>query len=341
MVHADGAGTKSILAYFHFKETGDASVFRGIAQDALIMNIDDLICSGTMGPFVMSNTIGRNAKLIPGAVIAEIIAGYQDCIRLLDDHGIHVESCGGETADLGDTVRTLVVDSTVAVRALRRDVITCEKIRPGLRIVGLYAGGKANYESEENSGLGSNGYTALRHELLSSYYRQKYPEAYAPEITALAYTGSFRMEDRMPGSRMSIGQALLSPTRTYAPALKPILERYREGIAGIFNNTGGGQTKCLRFGTDITYVKDNLFTFPPIFQLMAERSSMPRRELYRTLNMGNRMDIVCEESVAAGIIEIATEVGIQAQVIGRTEKGVGQNRLLLSDSQGDYEYTLS
>ena len=214
LIHADGAGTKSILAYLHWKETGDLSVFRGLAQDSLVMNIDDLACVGVFGPMLLSNTIGRNAKIIPGDAIAEIIAGYRECIAMLALHGIQVESGGGETADLGDVVRTLVVDSTLVARAKRSDLITGEKLRPGLAIVGLYSGGQATYETSENSGLGSNGYTMLRHEFLSSHYKSAYPEVFAPEIASLAYTGGHRMADPLPGGNgLTVGQALLSPTR--------------------------------------------------------------------------------------------------------------------------------
>ncbi len=340
LVHADGAGTKSILAYLHWKETGDLSAFRGLAQDSLVMNIDDLACVGAFGPFLLSNTIGRNAKLIPGDAIAEIIGGYRDCIAMLAAQGIVIESGGGETADLGDTVRTLVVDSTVVARAPRKQIISGERLKPGLAIVGLYSGGRASYESSENSGLGSNGYTMLRHEFLSAHYKETYPEAYAPEIAALAYTGKYRMADALPGSSMTVGQALLSPTRAYAPILKAVLAQAADAVAAIFHNTGGGQTKCLRFGRGLTYVKDNLFAPTPVFKLLRENPAMAPRELYRTLNMGHRMEIVCEPSVAEAVIQISKSFNVDAQVVGRTEAAQGPNRLILKDGAEEHTYQL-
>ncbi len=340
IVHADGAGTKSLLAYVHYRETGDASVFRGLAQDSLIMNIDDIFCVGAQGPFLLSNTIGRNAKLIPGEVIAEIIAGYRDCIADLAKHDIDIVSAGGETADVGDIVRTLIVDSTLTVREKRANILTGEKIRPGLSIVGLYSGGQATYESQENSGLGSNGYTTLRHEILSSYYKEKYPEIYAPEIAALAYTGKFKFADSVPHSTLNIGQALLSPTRTYAPILKKILAECRDALAAIFHNTGGGQTKCLRFGQGIHYIKDNLFTRPPIFQLLVETGNIAPQEMYRSLNMGHRMEIICEPEIAATIVAISQSFNIPAQIIGHTEKAQSKNTLFVKSDLGEWRYEL-
>ncbi len=353
LVHADGAGTKSILAYLQWKETGHISAFRGLAQDSLVMNIDDLACIGSFGPYLLSNTIGRNAKIIPGDAIKEIITGYRHCAGLLSEHGLIIESGGGETADLGDIVRTLVVDSTIVTRMLRRQVITGEKLRPGLAIVGLSSGGKATYEEEENSGLGSNGYTMLRHEFLSPHYKEKYPEVYAPEIAELAYTGKYRMSDALPGSKQTIGEALLSPTRTYAPILKAMVAEASDAIAAIFHNTGGGQTKCLRFGQGLLYIKDNLFEPNPIFKLLYDNPSLSRRELYRTLNMGHRMEIVCDPDIAKRLIEISESFQIEAKIIGRTEaldgkveknaKGLGganANRLLIEDGQDQYQYEL-
>lgn len=321
LTHADGAGTKSLLAYLWFKETGNLAAFRSIAQDSLVMNIDDLACVGAFGPFLLSNTIGRNAKIISGAMIAEVIAGYRDCIDLLGKHGIAVVNGGGETADLGDVVRTLVVDSTVTVRMARRDIIDAARIKPGLVLVGLASGGRATYESRENGGLGSNGYTSLRHELLSGHYRDTYPECYAPEIRDLAYTGKYRMRDPLPGSSLTVGEVLLSPTRTYAPVLKAMVEAHRETIYGIIHNTGGGQAKCLRFGSGVTYVKDRLMTPPPAMQLLRETGRLSPRELYRSLNMGHRIEIACEPAAADKLIAISQGFGIAAQVIGHTEKG--------------------
>lgn len=340
LVHADGAGTKSILAYLHWKETGDLSVFRGLAQDSLVMNIDDLACVGAFGPFLLSNTIGRNAKIIPGDAIAEIIAGYRDCIAMLAEQGIVIESGGGETADLGDTVRTLVVDSTVVARLPRDKIISGDKLRPGLAIVGLHSGGRASYEATENSGLGSNGYTMLRHEFLSSHYKSAHPEAYAPEIADLAYTGKYRLSDALPGSSMTVGQALLSPTRTYAPILKAVVAQAGTAIAAIFHNTGGGQTKCLRFGRGLRYVKDDLFPPTPAFRLLRDNPSMAPRELYRTLNMGHRMEILCEPSVAEAIIHVSKSFNVDAKVVGRTEASEGPNSLVLHDGEKEFTYQL-
>jgi len=347
LIHADGAGTKSILAYLHWRETGDLSAFRGLAQDALVMNIDDLACVGAFGPFLLSNTIGRNAKLIPGEAIAEIIAGYRDCIAMFAKHGIEIVSGGGETADLGDTVRTLVVDSTVVARAPRRGMLSGDRLKPGLAIVGLASGGRTTYESEDNSGLGSNGYTMLRHEFLSPHYKSAYPEAFAPEIADLAYTGRFRMSDALPTApslagapAMTVGQALLSPTRTYAPILKAVLEQAGDSVAAIFHNTGGGQTKCLRFGKGLTYIKDDMFALPPVFRLLRDNPALSPRELYRTLNMGHRMEVLCDPSSAAGIIRICRSFNVEAKVVGRTEASEGPNRLILRDGDAEYDYQL-
>lgn len=343
LIHADGAGTKSILAYLHWKETGDARVFRGIAQDALVMNIDDLGCVGSFGPYLLSNTIGRNAKLVPGEIIAEIIAGYRDCIAMLRDNGIVIESGGGETADLGDTVRTLVVDSTVVARARRSEILTGEKLRPGLTIVGLSSGGQATYETSECSGLGSNGFTMLRHEFLSSHYKDAYPEVFAPEIAELAYTGRFRLSDPLPGSTMTVGQALLSPTRTYLPVLKAMMDKVGPQVAAILHNTGGGQAKCLRFGKGLLYVKDDLMEPQPVFRYLLDKGPLPPRELYRTLNMGHRMEVLCDPAAAAEVIGISKAFGIDAQVVGRTEANPASttaNRLVVKDARGEYEYSL-
>lgn len=343
LIHADGAGTKSVAAYLWWKETGDASVFRGLAQDSLVMNLDDLLCVGATGPFLLSNTIGRNAKIIPGEVIAEVIAGYRECAEMLGRHGVEIISGGGETADMGDAVRTLVIDSTVVTRMKRSEVISGDKLRPGLSIVGFASYGQATYETSENSGMGSNGLTSARHELLSSHYRDAYPEAYAPEIRDLAYTGSYRLQDKLPGSNLTAGQALLSPTRTYAPVLAKAFAQARDGIAAVFHNTGGAQTKCLRFGKGLTYVKNDLFDPPPLFRALRDSSRLNTRELYRSLNMGHRLEIVCEPSVASGLVALSKELGIDAKVVGRTEAGPENNRLLLTtrdENAETLEYTL-
>ncbi len=340
LIHADGAGTKSVAAYLWWKETGDASVFRGLAQDSLVMNLDDLLCVGATGPFLLSNTIGRNAKLISGEVISEIVAGYRDCMEMLGRYGIEIRSGGGETADVGDAVRTLVVDSTLVTRMERKRVISGEKLRPGLVLVGFSSSGKTAYESRENSGIGSNGLTSVRHELLSGYYRENYPEAFAPEIRELAYTGPFRLKDALPGSSLTIGEALLSPTRTYAPVLSRIFVEAYDSIAAVFHNTGGGQTKCLRFGKGLTYVKDNLFDPPPLFRVLQERSRLDARELYRSLNMGHRLEIACEPGAASAIIAIAHGLGLEARIVGRIEAGPPANQLVLTASGKTLEYRL-
>jgi phosphoribosylformylglycinamidine cyclo-ligase len=340
LIHADGAGTKSVAAWLWWKETGDASIFRGLAQDSLVMNLDDLLCVGATGPFLLSNTIGRNAKVIPGEIIAEIIAGYRECAAMLAEHGVEIISGGGETADMGDAVRTLVVDSTLVTRMRRSDVVSGDKIKPGLSIVGFASFGKANYETKENSGMGSNGLTSTRHEMLSRHYTDTYPEAFAPQIKDLAYTGPFRLQDNLPGSNMTVGEALLSPTRTFAPVLAAAFKHNKDAIAAVFHNTGGGQTKCLRFGKGITYVKDNLFTPPPLFQVLKERSRLDTRELYRSLNMGTRLEIVCEPEAAQGFIDIAKNLGVDAQVIGRTEVGPEKNKLKLTVDGTVLEYEL-
>jgi phosphoribosylformylglycinamidine cyclo-ligase len=340
LIHADGAGTKSVAAYLWWKETGDASVFRGLAQDSLVMNLDDLLCVGATGPFLLSNTIGRNAKIIPGEVIAAVIAGYRECAEMLGRHGVEIVSGGGETADMGDAVRTMVVDSTMVARMPRKDVITGDKLRPGLSIVGFASYGQAVYETKENSGMGSNGLTSARHELLSSHYRDLYPEAYAPEIRELAYTGPYRLQDTLPGSSLTVGEALLSPTRTYAPVLARAFAEHRDAIASVFHNTGGAMTKCLRFGKGLTYVKDDLFDPPPLFRALRDASRLDKRELYRSLNMGHRLEIVCEPSAAPGLIAIAKDLGIDAKVIGRTEAGPANNNLLLTAGGETLEYRL-
>ncbi len=340
IIHADGAGTKSILAYLHWRETGDATVFKGIAQDSLVMNLDDLFCVGATGPFLLSNTIGRNAKLISGEVIAALVDGYRDLCGTFAGLGIEIHSGGGETADMGDSIRTLVVDSTLVTRCKRSEIITGEKIRPGLVIVGLASGGRAQYETRENSGLGSNGFTSIRHEILSPYYKEKYPEIYAPEIEPLAYMGKYRLEDVLSGSELTIGEALRSPTRTYAPVLRQVLAKHRDSVAAIFHNTGGGQTKCLRFGQGILYIKDNLFEPPPLFRLLEQESALGEKELYRSLNMGHRMEILCEPTAANAIVTIAAGFGIAAQIVGRTEPGPAGNRLVIRRGGQEFEFEL-
>lgn len=336
-LHADGAGTKSAVAYLHYKQHRDPSVFRGIAQDSLVMNLDDLLCVGALGPFVLSNTIGRNAKLIPGEIIREIIAGYEDCISKLGELGISMISCGGETADLGDLVRTVIVDSTLAVRLPRKDVIDCANVMPGQVIVGLASFGQASYECAGNSGMGTNGFTTARHVLLSKRYKEEAQETFAPEIAGLAYQGRFELGDSLADG-MSIGQALLSPTRTYAPIVRAVLGQMRSCISAIFHNSGGGLSKCLRFGKNVHYIKDNLFPTPPIFSLIRSEGSLTFPEMCGTFNMGHRLELICDESSAAAISAIAESFRVPARVIGRVEPSTGGNRVSISHQGESAEF---
>ncbi len=323
LLHADGAGTKAAVAYMHYRRHKDASIFYGIAQDSLVMNLDDLACVGASGPFALSNTIGRNAKLVPGEVIEAIVTGYEMLAQKLKGYGIDIHGCGGETADVGDLVRTIIVDSTMAVRMARADFVDCSRVACGHDIVGLASSGRAVYEETYNSGVGSNGFTAMRHEVLAGKYREEFPETYAPEIAGIAYTGKWDIDDALPGTPMTVCEALLSPTRTYAPVLREIIGRYRNAISAVFHNTGGGQTKCLSFGENIKYVKDNLFPVPPVFAFVREQTGLSEREMYRVFNMGHRIEIVCEPVVSAAIIDISGKFGIEARVVGRTEVGDG------------------
>ncbi len=338
LLHADGAGTKSALAYVHFCRHRDATVFEGIAQDSLVMNLDDLACVGASGPFVLSNTIGRNAKLIPGEVLRAIITGYEQFAKKLGEYGIEVRSCGGETADVGDLVRTIVVDSVLAVRMARKDFIDCSRIRCDQEIVGLASYGQATYESSYNSGIGSNGLTSVRHELLTSQYRKEFPETYAPDIGDLAYSGKFDIDDRLSGTDLTVGEALLSPTRTYAPILKEIVSAFRDSISAIFHNTGGGQTKCLNFGDKIRYVKDSLFPPPPVFEFLQHHTSLAKREMYRVFNMGHRVEIVCDPMVSADIAGMSELFGVSARVVGHTEHQEGGTSLAIMTPGETIEY---
>lgn len=336
-LHADGAGTKSTVAYLHYLQYRDPNVFRGIAQDSVVMNLDDLLCVGAVGDFILSNTIGRNAKVIPGEIIGGIIAGYEEFISRLAPLGIKIVSCGGETADLGDLVRTVIVDSTLAVRMPRKDVIDCAGARPGHVIVGLASFGRAIYEDVENSGIGTNGFTTARHVLLSNRYREEAPETFAAEISELAYQGRFELGHELV-TGMTVGEALLSPTRTYAPILRLILEKARPSISAIFHNSGGGITKCLRFGKGVHYIKDNLFPTPPILQLIRSEGSLSFAEMCSTFNMGHRLELVCEETAVADISAIAEKFGVAACVVGRLESCQGPNRLSISQKGETAEF---
>lgn len=320
IMHADGAGTKSSLAYMYWKETGDLSVWKGIAQDAIIMNIDDLLCVGATENILLSSTIGRNKNLIPGEVISALINGTEEVLQMLRDNGMNIISTGGETADLGDLVRTVVVDSTVIGRMKREDVITNEKIKPGQVIVGLASFGQANYESEYNGGMGSNGLTSARHDVFDKYLAEKYPESFDPDVpNDLVYAGTKKLTDNVEGSPLDAGKLVLSPTRTYAPVIIEILKQFREQIGGLIHCSGGAQTKILHFIDQLHVVKDNLFDVPPLFKMIQEESGTDWKEMYKVFNMGHRMEVYIDETHAEDIIAISKSFGIDAQVIGHTE----------------------
>jgi phosphoribosylformylglycinamidine cyclo-ligase len=321
VMHADGAGTKSTLAYLAWKETGKTDWFQGIATDSLIMNLDDLLCIGATTGFILSNTIGRNAHRVSGQIIKEIVQGYMDNIESLKKYGVQIEMAGGETADVGDLVQTVIVDSTLTVRMKRSDVIDCRNIKPGDVIVGISSTGKSTYEKLENSGIGSNGLTAARHEVLSHYYADKYPEAYSSTIPkANVFRGKYRLEDRL-NQNLTIGQALLSPTRTYAPILQKLFETVkREDIHGIVHCTGGGQQKCRNFGSNIHYIKDNLFPTPDLFQMIADLKYMEPKEMYKVFNMGHLLEVFCDAKTADKVIAASKAFGVDAKIVGRCEK---------------------
>jgi phosphoribosylformylglycinamidine cyclo-ligase len=321
VTHSDGSGTKALLAYLWWKETGDASVFRGIAQDSIVMNIDDLLCVGVTKGVILSSTINRNAKAIPGAILAELINGTEDVLAMLRAQGFGITSGGGETADVGDLTPTLTVDSTATAILNRAEVVDAARVVPGLVIVGIASHGRAQYETAENSGIGSNGLTSARHELLSKYYAEKYPETYDKATPAdLAYCGPHRLTDPLPGSALTVGQALLSPTRTYAPyALRLLQALGNQRVKGLVHCSGGGQTKCRRFGSKVHFIKDNLFPTPPIFAEIARVSGTEAKEMHQVYNMGHRLEVFLEPKDAEVALRLAAELGLGAQVIGRTE----------------------
>ena len=336
IMHADGAGTKSALAYLYWKETGDSSVWRGIAQDALIMNIDDLICVGATNNIIMSSTIGRNKHLIPGEIISEIIQGNSDCIDMLNDYGVKIVSAGGETADVGDITKTILVDSTVIARERRDKIVQCD-IKAGDVIVGLASSGKASYEDEYNSGIGSNGLTSARHDVLSKIYAEKYPETYSSETNKnFIYCGKNLLTDKCT-THENIGKLLLSPTRTYAPIIIQILEKYLKKISGILHCTGGGQTKVLHFSNKKKIIKDNLFEVPEIFEIIQRDTNSTTKEMYEVFNMGHRMEIYCDNSIADNIISISKEFEVDAKIIGRVEES-SKNSLFLKSGEEIIEY---
>lgn len=338
VMHADGAGTKSSLAYAYWKETGDLSVWKGIAQDAIVMNTDDLLCVGITDNILLSSTIGRNKNLIPGEVVSAIINGTEEFLQKLRDYGVQIYSSGGETADVGDLVRTVIVDSTVTARIARNEIITNEKIQDGDVIIGLASAGKATYEDAFNGGTGSNGLTMARHELFDKSIARKYPETFDPIIDeALVYSGSKSLTEPSPVEGMDYGKLLLSPTRTYAPVIKEVLKELRPHIHGIIHNSGGGQTKVLNFVNNLHIIKDNLFETPPLFKVIQEQSKADWKEMYKVFNMGHRMELYCPQQYAAQIIDIAGIFGVEAKIIGYCDSAKSK-RLSVKSEHGTFAY---
>ncbi|NNC45387.1 MAG: phosphoribosylformylglycinamidine cyclo-ligase [Winogradskyella sp.] len=340
IMHADGAGTKSSLAYMYWKETGDLSVWKGIAQDALIMNVDDLLCVGATDKIMLSSTIGRNKNLIPGEVISAIINGTEELIEELKTYGVSIFSTGGETADVGDLVRTIIVDSTVTARLKRNDVIDNANIKPGDVIVGLASFGQATYEKEYNGGMGSNGLTSARHDVFNKLLAQKYPESFDPSVPEhLVYSGMMNLTDRIEDSPLDAGKLVLSPTRTYAPIIKEILNNYdKSQIHGMVHCSGGAQTKILHFVDKLHVIKDNMFAIPPLFKLIQEQSKTDWKEMYQVFNCGHRMELYVEASVAKELIAISKSFNVDAQIIGRVESST-QKKLTISSDYGIFEYS--
>jgi len=338
VMHADGAGTKSSLAYAYWKQTGDLSVWRGIAQDALIMNIDDLLCVGATGPILVSSTIGRNKLLIPGEVLAAIINGTEELLEELRSYGIDIHSTGGETADVGDLVRTIIVDSTVVCRMPRNKVISNDGIRPGDVIVGLASFGQATYETEYNGGMGSNGLTSARHDVFHHSLADDFPETYDSSLPKeLVYSGSKHLTDAVAGSPLDAGKLVLSATRTYAPVIKAILDAYHGDIHGMVHCSGGAQTKVLHFIDNLHVIKDNLFPTPPLFDMIQTESKTPWQEMYKVFNMGHRMEVYVSEELAPEIIRISEGFGIAAQVVGRVE-AAAEKKVTISSQHGEFTY---
>lgn len=337
-MHADGAGTKSSLAYIYWKETGDLSVWKGIAQDAIIMNVDDLLCVGATNNILLSSTIGRNKNLIPGEVIAEIINGTEEVLATLRKHGMNIKSTGGETADVGDLVRTIIVDSTVTARMKRSEVISNDNIKPGDIIVGLASSGQATYENEYNGGMGSNGLTSARHDVFSKIYRDKYPESFDNNVPLdLIYSGECKLGDAIPDAPINVGKLVLSPTRTYAPIIIEILKNLRSQIHGLVHCSGGAQTKVLHFIENLHIIKDNLLPTPPLFKLIQQQSGTDWKEMYKVFNMGHRMEIYLEEKYAQEAIAISKSFGVDAQVIGRVESS-SEKQVTIKTEAGEFKY---
>lgn len=338
IMHADGAGTKSSLAYLYWKETGDLSVWKGIAQDALIMNIDDLLCVGAVDNILVSSTIGRNKLLIPGEVISAIINGTDELLAELREMGVGVYATGGETADVGDLVRTIIVDSTVTCRMKRSDVIDNAQIRPGDVIVGLASYGQATYEKEYNGGMGSNGLTSARHDVFAKYLAQKYPESFDAGVPdELIYSGGLRLTDEVSGSPLNAGKLVLSPTRTYAPVVKQLLDQLRSKIHGMVHCSGGAQTKILHFVNDVRVIKDNLFPVPPLFKTIQEQSGTDWTEMYKVFNMGHRLEVYLSPEDAETVIDISKSFRIDAQIVGRVEES-DKKELIIRSEFGEFRY---
>lgn len=337
IMHADGAGTKTSLAYLYWKETGDISVWKGIAQDAIVMNTDDLLCVGATGPMLYSSTIDRNKNRIPGEVIAEVINGAEEVLDMLRSYGVEIYSTGGETADVGDLVRTVTVNSTVIARMKRSEVVDNANIQAGDVIVGLASYGQATYENEYNGGMGSNGLTSARHDILDKYL-SKYTESFDPEVSDdLIYSGSKKLTDEVEGAPLNVGKLILSPTRTYAPVAKALLDEMRAQIHGMVHCSGGAQTKILHFVDNLHIIKDNLLPVPPLFRLIQEESGTSWQEMYKVFNMGHRLEIYLPESHAARVIEISKSFGIDARVIGRVEASA-EKKLTISSEYGTFYY---
>ena len=338
VMHADGAGTKSSLAYMYWKESGDLSVWKGIAQDALIMNIDDLLCVGATDNILLSSTIGRNKNLVPGEVISAIINGTEELLAELRNQGIGIQSTGGETADVGDLVRTLIVDSTVVCRMKREEVISNHTIQPGDVIVGLSSFGQASYESAYNGGMGSNGLTSARHDVFCHELATKYPESFDAAVPEdLVYSGSYKLTDSVKDSPINAGQLVLSPTRTYAPIIKKILDNHRSEIHGMVHCSGGAQTKVLHFVENVHIIKDNLFELPPLFKTIQEESKTEWKEMYKVFNMGHRMELYVAPELAEAIIEISKSFNVDAKIVGRVEAHDGK-KLTIQSEFGEFVY---
>ncbi|MFD2518024.1 AIR synthase related protein [Salinimicrobium flavum] len=339
IMHADGAGTKSSLAYMYWKETGDLSVWKGIAQDALIMNIDDLLCVGAVDNIMLSSTIGRNKNLVPGEVISAIINGTEELLADLKGFGINIHSTGGETADVGDLVRTIIVDSTVTARMKRSEVIDNANIKPGNVIVGLASFGQATYEKEYNGGMGSNGLTSARHDVFGKALASKYPESFDPSIPGeLIYSGSRNLTDKVEGSPLDAGKLVLSPTRTYAPVIKRILEKYsKNDISGMVHCSGGAQTKVLHFVDKVHVIKDDLFKVPTLFKLIQKESGTDWKEMYQVFNMGHRMELYVDEAIAEDLISISKSFNVDAKIVGRVE-AADEKKLTIKSEFGEFEY---